>query len=52
MGCLLLLLAPQLCLTAALYECLNVAENTGLPLKYAGFPMSKPVNVFLAKARA
>lgn len=27
-------------------------ENTGSPLRYAGFSMSKPVNVFLAKARA
>lgn len=27
-------------------------KNTGSPLKYAGFSMSKPVNVFLAKARA
>lgn len=27
-------------------------KNTGSPLKYTGFSMSKPVNVFLAKARA
>lgn len=38
--------------TTALYECLDVAENTGSPLKDAGFPMSKPVNVFLATVRA
>lgn len=46
--------AASPCDSVQLQLCMNasVSQKHRSPLQYAGFSMSKPVNVFLAKARA